>query len=73
MGLILNETYHWQLPDGGELHSGEPAELLLNGVWVPCRIEYRPRRAYVLILENGQEYPIHEGLVIRPVERRWPC
>ncbi len=71
MSLTLNETDHWQLPDGGELHSGECIELLWDGVWIPGRIEYRPRRHYVLILDDGQERAINENLVVRSRERRW--
>ncbi len=71
MSLTLNATDHWQLPDGGELHSGERIELLLDGVWVPGVIEYRPRRHYILILEDGQEQPISEHLVVRSRERPW--
>ncbi|HEX9013257.1 MAG TPA: DUF5348 domain-containing protein [Anaerolineaceae bacterium] len=69
MSLILNETAHWQMPDGGELHSGERIEVLLEGSWVAGRIEYRPRREYVLVLEGGEERAVEESLVLRPVER----
>jgi hypothetical protein len=71
MSLKMNETNHWQLPDGGELHSGEQIELLIDGKWVPGVIEYRPRRSYVLILEDGQERAISEHLEVRSRERPW--
>ena len=69
MGLTLNSTHHWQLPDGGQLYSGESIEVLLNGSWVGGRIEYRPLRSYVLILENGQEMTISEDLEVRTTDR----
>jgi hypothetical protein len=71
MSLILNNTDHWQLSDDGELYSGEPIELHRDEQWIPGRIEYRPRKGYVLILESGEEVPIHPDLEIRAVERRW--
>ncbi len=72
MNLILNNTYHWQLPSGAELYSGEAIELYRDGSWVPGRIEYRPRRHYILILETGEEVSITEDLQLRALERKAP-
>ncbi len=71
MSLIMNTTYHWQLPDGMELYSGDLIELCVNGSWIPGRIEYRPRKHYMLILDDGQEWPITEELNVRWLERKW--
>jgi hypothetical protein len=71
MGMILNETEHWQLPDGGELHSGEFVEVLAETGWIPGRIDYRPRRRYVLVLDDGQEWTITPDLVLRSRDRKW--
>jgi hypothetical protein len=71
MSVMLNETEHWQLPDGGELYSGELVELLLDGSWVPGRVEYRPRRRYVLILDDGRERAITQDLVLRSRDRKY--
>ncbi|HEY3344190.1 MAG TPA: DUF5348 domain-containing protein [Anaerolineaceae bacterium] len=71
MSMILNETEHWQLPDGGELHSGEFVEVLAENGWIPGRIEYRPRRHYVLVLDDGQEWAITADLVVRSRDRKW--
>ncbi len=71
MSLTLNATHHWQLPDGGELYSGECIEMYLNGRWFPGRIEYRPGRQYLLILDDGREWPISEDLTVRLHEPNW--
>jgi hypothetical protein len=71
MSLVLNDTDHWQHSEDGELYSGEPIELYRNERWIPGRIEYRPRKGYILILEGGEEVLIHPGLEIRAIDRRW--
>ena len=71
MSLVMNTRNHWQLPDGGELQSGDRIELLLNDAWIPGRIEFKPRREYVLVLDDGQERDISEELVLRCRERNF--
>jgi hypothetical protein len=65
MSLVMNTRNHWQLPDGGELHSGDLIEVYINDSWISGRIEYKPRREYVLVLDNGQVWDICEGLNLR--------
>ena len=70
MSLILNSTYHWQLPGGAELHSGDRVELFLDGQWTAGRIEYKPRKHYMLILDDDQELPVTEELQVRPIKQK---
>ncbi len=71
MTLVMNSTSHWQLPDGGELYSGDLIELFMDGSWIPGRIEIRSRKGYVLVLDNGQEKEISEDLILRWQERKF--
>jgi hypothetical protein len=71
MSLVKNATNHWQLPDGGELYSGDLIELYVNNAWIPGRIEFRPRRQYILILDNGQEFDMSEDLTLRWREKKF--
>ena len=71
MSLTVNSTRHWQLPDGFELHSGDRVELYEKGQWLPGRIEYRPKKEYVLILDRGDLIEITADLVIRVRNTAW--
>jgi hypothetical protein len=71
MSLSLNSRKHWQLPDGFELRSGDPVELLLDGKWLPGEIYYHPQKLYQVRLENGQVVDINAGLELRVAKREW--
>lgn len=71
MNLMQNDTFHWQLPDGFELHSGDRVEIFRTGDWIPGRVEYRPRREYLIELDDGEEVALDEDLTIRVVGRKW--
>ncbi len=68
MGLVMSASNHWQLADGGDLYSGDLIELYLDGAWIPGRVEFRPRKEYILVLDNGQVWEITEDLVLRRQE-----
>ena len=70
MSLILNTTYHWQLPNGAELHSGDRVELYFKEQWVAGRVEYQPRKHYMLVLDDGQELPMSEDLMVRSIKHK---
>jgi hypothetical protein len=65
MNLILNKTDHWVLPGGAELHIGDLVEVQLEGKWVKGQVYYKPRKSYMLQLEDGREMVICSELVIR--------
>ncbi len=65
MNLIQNESLHWQITGGAELHSGDQVELYQNGRWFRGEIQYRPRWKYLVRLENGQIFDLNEQLSVR--------
>jgi hypothetical protein len=65
MNLILNKTDHWVLPGGAELHIGDLVEVQLDGKWVEGQVSYKPKKSYVLRLEDGQEMEMCPDLVIQ--------
>jgi hypothetical protein len=65
MSLFINQRDHWQISGGGELHSGDLVEVYAGDVWLPCRVDFRPKLGYVLRTEDGRELEIHPELRLR--------
>lgn len=65
MSLILNESGHWQTPDGSELWTGDQVEIYLDGGWVSGEINYRPQGEFQIRFENGKILEITEALTMR--------
>jgi len=65
MSLMQNETHHWQLPNGAQLHSGDTIELYQDGCWMQGEINYHPSKQYQIRLKNGQIVEITEHLTLR--------
>jgi len=71
MSLKLNESRHWQLPNGAELRSGDQVEMYQDERWIPGEISYHPRRDYQIQLDNGQIFDLSEQLTLRIQTPEW--
>jgi hypothetical protein len=68
--LNLNDSGHWIIRSTEhELHSGDPVRVMLDGVWVPARIQLDDLTNEYIVLINGGEQiiPIIPQLDIRAV------
>jgi hypothetical protein len=65
MTLIQNQTNHWQLPNGFELHSGDQVDVLIDEIWFPAMINLRPSNHFQIWMDNGQIMEITEHLTLR--------
>jgi hypothetical protein len=58
MSMVLNDSGHWQLPDGSELWAGDRVEILMNNCWIPGEVYYHPKCEFQIRLENGLSFEI---------------
>jgi hypothetical protein len=65
MSIVLNDSGHWQLPDGSELWAGDRVDILMNDRWIPGEVYYHPKCEFQIRLENGQSFEISTADTIR--------